>query len=77
MSFALNYSFVINVQIFITRRSLNLNHALPSPLKFDILTVKTAVEMVSGLAGGDLALSPLLQSSSPFLVRQHIVTSAF
>ena len=32
--------------------------------------------MVSGLAGGDLALSPLLESTSPFLVRQHVVTSA-
>ena len=33
--------------------------------------------MVSGLAGGDLALSPLLESMSPFLVRQHVATSSF
>jgi hypothetical protein len=43
MSFVLRCSFVTKLQIFVALRSLGLNHALHSPLKFDRLTVKTAV----------------------------------
>ena len=80
MSFALLRSLRVKLQIFVGLRSLGLNHALHSPLKLTFQRSRPPLEvfeMVSGLAGGDLALSPLLESTSPFPVRQHVVTSAF